>query len=138
MMRYASIKNARGNKMVDIEARKAALDLLNQVDNKSLTNWQLEDKWPQSESDSALNCIMRWLWTLYDDDGEISLSNILVGENRDVFNRCRNFLNTDIEFRTKELSDKERRKIQKQYGKEWQYDCTMPANDDWPFPDKPA
>lgn len=120
--------------MIDSYARKKALELLEQVKNQMLTNWLLENNWPQSNDDPALNCILRWIWTLYDDDVEVMLADVITGKNRVIFDRCCNFLGTNVEFPLKDISIEDEQRIKNEWGKEWRCDCTIPEDECWPFP----
>jgi len=129
--------------MIDREARNLALSFLKEIcDKQQITNWQLEDNWPSSESDPAINCILRWLWTSYNDFPEIILIEVLSKQDLQIIERCYAFLSSDIEFRVrklKKLSFWEKIKMSLQWGREWRLDCTFPNytdNDFWPFPDQ--
>ncbi len=120
--------------MIDTKARKHSLSLLKKIDEEKLTNWHLEENWPKSKTDPAINCILRWLWTLYDDDKEMIMADTLSDDNRKIFDRCSDFLKSDTEFITLTLKSEEEAEIRKLWGKEWRCDCTLPKDDDWPFP----
>ena len=119
--------------MIDRAARNEALELLRRLVSDDITNWELEDKWPKSDVDPAINCILRWLWSLYDDDKEISLRGILNERELAILERCTVFLEDEQEFPTKALSADETRVEQAKWGKEWRCDCTVPEDDRWPF-----
>jgi len=122
--------------MIDNKARNYSLSILNKIKEQRLSNWQLEESWPESKIDPAINCILRWLWTLYDDDSEIIMIDVLTNEDRKIFDRCCEFLGTDIEFNTLTLTDKEEAEFRKEWGKEWRCDCSSPNDNYWPFPNK--
>ncbi|MFK5968696.1 MAG: hypothetical protein QM487_01030, partial [Candidatus Marithrix sp.] len=131
--------------MIDRDARNLAISFLIEIrDKRLLTNWKLEDNWPSSISDPAINCILHWLWTLYDDFLEVSLIEILSKQDLQIIDRCYVFLSSDIEFRVqklKKISFWEKIKIKIQWGSEWRLDCILPTytdNDFWPFPDQEA
>jgi hypothetical protein len=121
--------------MIDHEARKIAVHLLGEIETTRITNWQLEDKWPESDSDPGINCIQRWIWSLYDDGKEEAIIDKMSKENIIILNRCIDFMKSDIEFPTKDLSQEESRVVKKKWGVEWRTDCTCPTDfDSWPFP----
>lgn len=121
--------------MIDAESRIRASKILEQVKKEELTNWQLEDQWPSSETDPSLNCVLRWLWNFYDDDKEEMLFNLMSNEDKEHLDKCVQFFKTNIEFQAKDVSPAEERQIRKQWGKEWRTDCTSPeTNKNWPFP----
>ena len=120
--------------MIDLKARSIASSLLEKIILEKLTNWQLEDSWPNSPDDPALNCILRWIWTYYDDDKEVILSTKMTDKDLVVLERCRQFLKTDIEFPLRQLSEEQKLKIRNEWGIEWRADCTGPEDDKWPFP----
>lgn len=120
--------------MVDKDARKRALIILNRLETERLTNWQIEDEWPTSKSDPAINCILMWLWTLYDDNAEYVLIDKLSNAEKVILKRCCDFLDSEIEFPTKELSFWAKIKMKVKWGMEWRSDCTFPNDDCWPFP----
>ena len=121
--------------MIDIESRTRASEILEQVKKEELTNWQLEDQWPTSETDSSLNCVLRWLWSLYDDDKEDKLLGLMSDEEKKILDNCIQFFKTEIEFPIKKVSPEDEKKIRKEWGKEWRIDCTSPEpNSNWPFP----
>ncbi len=132
--------------MIDREARNLAMSFLIEIcDKRRITNWQFEDNWPSSNSDPAINCILRWLWTLYDDFPEVPLIEVLSKQDLQIIDRCYAFLSSDIEFRVRKLKKKisfwEKIKMSMQWGSEWRLDCTLPTymdNDFWPFPDPEA
>ncbi len=75
--------------MIDIKSRIRASEILEQVKKEELTNWQLEDQWPDSKTDPSLNCVLRWLWSLYDDDKEDKLFNVPFGDIKSLAFRRR-------------------------------------------------
>ena len=120
--------------MIDTESRVRASEILERVKKEELTNWQLEDQWPSSETDPSLNCVLRWLWNFYDDDKEEMIFNLMSNEDKEILDKCIQFFKTDIEFQVKEVSPEEEGQIRKQWGKEWRTDCTSPeTNKNWPF-----
>lgn len=123
--------------MIDKKARTIALNILNRVKTEKLTNWQFEDEWPKSKIDPAVNCIYRWLWTFYDDGTEEVLIEKLTNNAKKIFDRCCDFLETDIEFPVnKNLVPSAEKNLKHQWGMEWRTDCTLPEDDYWPFPSK--
>jgi len=120
--------------MVDKEARQRALAILVKIKEQCLTNWQLEDEWPSSKIDPALNCILRWIWSLYDDFPEVSLVEVLSQKDIQIMERCYSFLSSEMEFPVRKLSFCEKIKTIMLWGREWRYDCTLPTDDYWPFP----
>lgn len=121
--------------MVDREARQCAITILARIKEQGITNWQLEDEWPSSE-DPALNCILRWLWTLYSDFPEFPLIDVLSKQDIQIIEKCSLFLSSDLEFQVSEPpSFWEKMKIIIKWGREWRTNCTLPTDDDnWPFP----
>jgi len=123
--------------MIDENARLRAVTLLEKVITKKMTNWQLEDSWPESKDAPALNCIFRWIWTLYDDGKETPVIEKLSPDNREVFDRCLAFLKSDHEFPVKSVTPAESVLIRQGWGVEWRTDCTCPQDSDlWPFSQK--
>lgn len=122
--------------MIDKNARKIAHQILLDVEAKNLTNWDLENLWPETNADPALSCILRWLWTFYDDDEEIIIKKLLDDDSQTIFMRCVEFLKTDLEFELAEVTEEEARDIKRKWGVEWCVGCTLPDNDHWPFPKK--
>jgi len=120
--------------MVDNDARRKTLEILKKLETEKLTNWQLEDMWPKSSIDPAINCILRWLWTLYDDNLEYVVIDKLTDAEKNILARCRNFLATEIDFPIRKRSIFERIKLKYKMGVEWRSDCTFPDNGYWPFP----
>lgn len=120
--------------MVDRKARRHALAILTKIKEQRLTNWQLEDEWPSSKTDPALNCILRWLWSLYDDFPEVPLIDILSKQDLQRVEKCCTFLSSEIEFVVSKLSFWEKIRRIMRWGREWQSDCTEPTDDYWPFP----
>ncbi len=111
-------------------ARVFAASLLKKAKTGEMTNWQLEDSWPDAKDDPALNCILRWIWTLYDDGSETRSMKELSLSDLKIFNRCLDFLETHIEFPTKRISHEEAILIRKKWGVEWRPDCTCPSDCD--------
>lgn len=120
--------------MIDAEARQRAVRLLEKADEGEITNWQLEDSWPEAKHDPAMNCILRWVWTLYDDSKEVLVSDCLDENSRAIMSRCIKFLQSENEFPLRSLSESEAREVRSQWGVEWRADCTLPDDDFWPFP----
>lgn len=121
--------------MIDYEARKLAVHLIEEIKAGKITNWQLEDRWPESDSDPAINCILRWIWTHYDDGKEESIIEKITIEDLTLLNRCVDFMKSEIEFPVKVLSSEEAKAVKKKWGVEWRTDCTSPNDfDSWPFP----
>lgn len=121
--------------MIDIESRTRASEILEKVKKEELTNWQLEDQWPTSETDPSLNCVLRWLWSLYNDDKEDKLLGLMSDEEKKILDNCIRFFKTGIELPIKKVSPEDEKKIRKEWGKEWRTDCTSPeSNSNWPFP----
>jgi hypothetical protein len=119
--------------LIDKEARQIAAELLAKYRSQEITNWQLEDRWPKSEADPAINCILRWVWTCYNDDTE-SFVGELVSSEVQTLARCVEFLSTDLAFQTKIVSQKEAKELVKKWGVEWRADCTCPSDAaTWPF-----
>lgn len=121
--------------MVDRKARQQALELLLKLKEQSLTNWQLEDEWPSSD-DPALNCILRWLWTLYDDHQEELISNFMSDRELKILERCCDFLASEEEFLVTRRTPLEQIKTLLIWGTGWRTDCTLPTEgneDNWPF-----
>lgn len=119
--------------MIDRTARDEALKVLDSMD-ANLTNWKLEEQWPKSDSDAALNCILRWLWSIYNDDSEVLVSDILSTDSRSVLERIKQFLKSDVEFQERQLSAAEARTEIHKWGREWRPGCTLPDYPEWPFP----
>jgi hypothetical protein len=119
--------------VIDRRARLKALDLIAQIPAGAITNWELEDQWPRADQDPALACILRWLWTLYDDDQAVRMIEVLRQRELAILERCKQFLKSDEEFRLRTLSADEARSEQQEWGTEWAPGCTLPDNDNWPF-----
>ncbi len=120
--------------MIDREARNQAVSLLRQVNREGITNWVLEDTWPTSESDPALGCIMRWLWSLYDDDKESLMADVIDTEMLSVLGRAVAFLEADYEYELADLTEAELANETKVWGREWNPRCRSPDYPEWPFP----
>ena len=120
--------------MIDREARLRAVDIIERINSERLSNWEIEDAWPKSKCDPALNCILRWIWTLWDDNHKIVFVDTLDRDGLRILERCKRFLNSDLEFPTATLSPEERNIVRKKWGKEWLAECTGPEDDAWPFP----
>lgn len=120
--------------MIDSEARVKALNILNQLAENRITNWVLEETWPTSDIDPALNCIFRWLWTLYDDDAEVVIADLFGENEEEILSRCKIFLSSNQEFVLKNISDEEKQIEIKKWGGEWNPCCTEPEYNSWPFP----
>ena len=52
--------------MIDKEARQKAASVLQLLLDEGITNYRLEDCWPQETEDMAVNAIQEQLWLLYD------------------------------------------------------------------------
>jgi hypothetical protein len=120
--------------MIDRPARDEARRLLDRVREGALTNWQLEDAWPKSDVDPAINCILRWLWTQCDDDEASEVLACLGEEDAKVLDRCIQFLATDLEFPLRALTPDEESAERRKWGVEWLPGCTSPEDNYWPFP----
>lgn len=120
--------------MIDREARNSAVSLLRRVKCEGITNWVLEDSWPKSESDPALGCIMRWLWSLYDDGKESVMADVINTEMLGVLERAIVFLEADHEYELADLTESELANETKVWGREWDPRCRSPDYPEWPFP----
>ncbi|WP_019677765.1 hypothetical protein [Arsukibacterium perlucidum] len=118
---------------IDKKAREQASVLIDKITTEMLTNRQLEDCWPES-SDPAINGILRWLWSLYDDAKEYPVHHSLKNNDIKILSNCREFLQTDMPFPMQKLSLMEIIRNRLQWGVEWNVDCSLPTYPEWPFP----
>lgn len=87
--------------MVDREARdKAAKAVRGFMLECSITNWEYEDRYPESKADRAVLCIFQQLWFWYDDMHEHKMLGEyrLSPEHLEVIDRCLLFLQSDLEY----------------------------------------
>lgn len=119
--------------MVDIQARKRAHRILEKAFSGTITNWELENLWPESQYDPAINCIMLWLWTLYDDSREEKINKVL-SVNSGTVDQCFRFLESDTEFPVVRRSLLRKIYFKLTVGVEWRSDCSLPEDVHWPFP----
>ncbi len=80
--------------MVDVEARRRAAQLLRQFRAGSLTNDQLEDRFPTGK-DEAVGEVFRRVWYLYDDLHEHTF--VPSPEAVALLERCADFLDSDAQ-----------------------------------------
>lgn len=120
-------------RVIDRSARDNALSILRSIDS-GLTNWQLEDEWPESKTDPGLGCILRWLWSLYDDDREVKIGSTFSPEDKEILHRVRQFLTSEVEFELLDLSKSEQKQVIREWGREWNPCCSGPEYPLWPFP----
>ena len=120
--------------MIDRSARNRAVSLLRSVFSEGVTNWRLEDDWPKSVSDPALECILRWLWSLYDDDKESQMAEVIGEERLPILNRAIAFLEADYSYELADLSEAEMANALRTWGREWNPRCRGPDYPEWPFP----
>ena len=65
----------------------------------SITNWQLEDEWPEQSTDRGVVDIGRAMWTLYPDFPERPLKpSNLDPEHLALLQRCLSFLRSDASY----------------------------------------
>ncbi len=84
---------------IDREARTKAASLLRRILEGNATNYQFEDEWPSSRSDSALDAIVNMLWFTYDDYPEYKFSEKRFRkEDVEMVQRCEIFLKLDCEY----------------------------------------
>ncbi len=120
--------------MIDRAARDQAVSLLRSVFAEGVTNWKLEDAWPRSDSDPALGCILRWLWSLYDDDTECQMTDVIGEEMLPILNRAIAFLEGNYSYGLANLSETETANAIRTWGREWNPRCRSPDYPEWPFP----
>jgi hypothetical protein len=86
--------------MVDRSRRSLAAQVLRDFMAGRLTNFDFEEKFPQSGSDRVLAAIAEMVWFTYDDlkthqlEGEYTLTDV----GREVLERCLLFLGTGLEY----------------------------------------
>jgi hypothetical protein len=86
--------------MVDVEARRIAAALVARFRDRVITNDEFEDEWPRRSPDRALNAIAAALWGAYSDTHRHALTGryALTEAGRAFFDRCIQFLKTDLEY----------------------------------------
>lgn len=87
--------------MVDRESRDKAVNALREfMVEFSITNWEYEDRYPESKTDPALDSIFQNIWLLYDDMHEHKMLGDyhLSPEHQEVIGRCLLFLQSDLEY----------------------------------------
>lgn len=85
--------------MICRDDRNLVAELLTKFINSSLTNFEFEDKIPESE-DSAIWPIISSVWCYYDDSNEHKLegNSALTEQDKMMFNRWILFLLTDNKY----------------------------------------
>jgi hypothetical protein len=87
--------------MVDSNARRCAADLVAKLRDGLITNREFEGSWPQSDTeDRGLLAVETMLWHYYDDFRTHKLTgrHALESSDRELFDRCVQFLRTDLEY----------------------------------------
>src|SRR6267378_6006063 len=91
----------RGSKrpMVNSEKRRLASELITKYLSLEITSDELNDDFPQDNSDPALEAIWSNLWFYYSDRSHKAEGKYeLPPEAKDLFERCVAFLRTDLEY----------------------------------------
>ena len=84
--------------MVDVEARHRAAELLQRVLTSGVSNYELDDMWPESK-DEGIVAIGDRIWCFYDDFPEqIVKKDSLPTEILDIISRCWIFLRGSTEY----------------------------------------
>ncbi len=120
---------------VDIDARKNALSLICKLEAQVISIQKFEDDWPLSQ-DTALNGILRWLWTLYSDDDKLFSFKLLSDKDKKTLGNCKAFLESNQELPMKKLTLTSKFRERLKWGKEWNVECSLPHYEEWPFPKK--
>lgn len=87
--------------MVDRGARDMAAKAVTEFMLEcSITNWEYEERYPESKADLAIDCIFQNLWFWYDDMHEHRMlgDHRLLPEHKEVIERCLLFLQSDLEY----------------------------------------
>jgi hypothetical protein len=129
--------------MIDRNARDRAVELLNAALAGRITNYQLEDQWPQKSSDWALSAVGEEIWRYYDDSPEARLNPaILQTKELEVIKRSILFLSSDREYEWPRYSiaTENRTLVQRVFGlgkqrakEEWERFKAAGEIDAWPF-----
>ena len=91
--------------MVDSNARRLATALIAKLRDGLITNIEFEGAWPQYErEDRGLIAVETMLWHYYDDFRTHKLTgrDALESGDRELFDRCVQFLGTDQEYEWRE------------------------------------
>ena len=87
--------------MVDSKARRCAADLVGEFRDGLITNREFEGSWPQHDAgDRGLIAIETMLWHYCDDfrGDKLAGRHALEVDGRELFDRCVQFLRTDLEY----------------------------------------
>lgn len=85
--------------MVDISSRKAVAAMLERIFQGELTNYQIEDFWPQKSDDRFIAELPDILWPYYDDQPEKPLRPGQFSDNGEAFlKRIILFLKSNREY----------------------------------------
>jgi hypothetical protein len=91
--------NPSGRAAIDRSARDAAAELLEKFRSGAATNDELEDGWPTSATDVALDQIAHHLWGTYDDLKEHRLGPALPDRERnELYARTTLFLRSSLRY----------------------------------------
>lgn len=85
--------------MIDRTARDKAVQLLKALLADGITNYRLEDDWPDRSSDFALKAVAEQLWFCYDDFPEKILTRVSFKPDEiKLIERCIVFLTSEREY----------------------------------------
>ncbi|GEM_PF-708470 len=85
--------------MIDRVAREKAIQLLVKIFTEGITNYCLEDNWPDGSPDYSLKAISEQLWFYYDESPEkILVRNVFGPDIIALIERCIAFLTSDLEY----------------------------------------
>lgn len=91
--------HSSGVEAIDRSARDAAAELLERFRSGAATNDELEDGWPTSATDVALDQIAHHLWGTYDDMKEYRLDPALLDRERsELYARTTLFLQSSLPY----------------------------------------
>jgi hypothetical protein len=129
--------------MIDRTARDKAVQLLKALLGDGITNYRLEDEWPDQSPDFALRAVIEQLWFYYKDFPEKMLTRASFSPDEiKLIERCVVFLTSDREYEWPQYSfATENRTIierllglGKQYSEEeWERFKSAGEIDAWPF-----
>lgn len=86
--------------MVNREKREVARHLIDRFFRGEITGEELSDSYPRDKKDAAMGAIYERLWGYWNDGdtGEPTRQTQPQGEARALFERCIDFLNSDLEY----------------------------------------
>lgn len=85
--------------MIDTKARNKCAELLRRIFTDDISNYELEDSWPEETCDLAVSTIGEQIWIYYNDFPEERLKRLdFSPEVQQLLERCILFLESGLEY----------------------------------------